>query len=150
MARGNAVVTHLVRFWRWRAARCTAGRPPPAPRGSSTRRGRRPAGAGSRSGRSAPSRRPRTSWPASSAPTRPATSSPPNRMTLAEFVEPWLDGLTNQGRRPSTLYGYRQVFKNYVLPRLGGMALQDLRSPTSTPSTPTCCARGRRTAAGWR
>ena len=51
----------------------------------------------------------------------------PTRMTVAEFLEPWLDGLTNQGRRPSTLYGYRQVFKNYVLARLGGIALQDLR-----------------------
>ena len=51
----------------------------------------------------------------------------PTRMTVAEFLGPWLDGLTNQGRRPSTLYGYRQVFKNYVLARLGGMALQDLR-----------------------
>jgi hypothetical protein len=27
----------------------------------------------------------------------------PSRMTLAEFVDPWIDGLANQGRRPSTL-----------------------------------------------
>jgi hypothetical protein len=43
----------------------------------------------------------------------------PSRMTLAEFVEPWLDGLANQGRRPSTLAGYRHNLGLYVLPRVG-------------------------------
>src|SRR4051812_21342308 len=51
----------------------------------------------------------------------------PSRMTLAEFVEPWIDGLANQGRRPSTLAGYRHDLALYVLPRLGSMALQDMR-----------------------
>lgn len=51
----------------------------------------------------------------------------PSRMTLAEFVGPWLDGLANQGRRPSTLAGYRRNLSRCVLPRLGSMALQDIR-----------------------
>jgi integrase len=52
----------------------------------------------------------------------------PSRTTLADYVEPWLDGLANQGRKPSTLHGYRQVFENHVLPRLGAVPLQELRS----------------------
>jgi integrase len=51
----------------------------------------------------------------------------PTRLTLNEFVGPWLDGLTNQGRKPSTLHGYRRTLNNYVLPKLGAMSLQDLR-----------------------
>jgi hypothetical protein len=51
----------------------------------------------------------------------------PSRMTLAEFVDPWIDGLANQGRRPSTLAGDRHDLALYVLPRPGGMALQDIR-----------------------
>jgi integrase len=51
----------------------------------------------------------------------------PSRMTLAEFVDPWIDGLANQGRRPSTLAGYRRDLARYGLPRLGAMALQDIR-----------------------
>jgi len=51
----------------------------------------------------------------------------PSRLTFNEFVSPWLDGLTNQGRKPSTLSGYRKTLDNYVLPRLGAVALQDLR-----------------------
>jgi integrase len=51
----------------------------------------------------------------------------PSRMTLAEVVDPWIDGLANQGRRLSTLAGYRRDLARYVLPRLGGMALQDIR-----------------------
>jgi hypothetical protein len=62
-------------------------------------------------------------------------------MTLAEFVDPWIDGLANQGRRPSTLAGYRHDLASYVLPRLGAMALQDIRvTDVSTRSTPTCSA----------
>ena len=53
---------------------------------------------------------------------------PPSRTTLAEVVEPWLDGLANQGRKPSTLQGYRRVFANHVLPRLGDVQLQELRA----------------------
>jgi integrase len=52
----------------------------------------------------------------------------PNRMPLREFVDPWLAGLENQGRKPTTLRGYRVVLDAYVLPRLGDVALQELRA----------------------
>ena len=52
----------------------------------------------------------------------------PSRMPISEFVEPWLAGLENQGRRPTTLRGYRSALDNYLLPRLGTVALQELRA----------------------
>jgi integrase len=52
----------------------------------------------------------------------------PNRMPLREFVEPWLSGLANQGRKPTTLRGYRTAIKTHVLPRLGSIALQEIRA----------------------
>ena len=52
----------------------------------------------------------------------------PSRMPVSEFVEPWLAGLENQGRRPTTLRGYRSAIDNYLLPRLGTVALQELRA----------------------
>lgn len=51
----------------------------------------------------------------------------PNRLTLGEFVEPWLAGLANQGRKPTTLRGYRGSIERHVLPSLGSVPLQDLR-----------------------
>ena len=51
----------------------------------------------------------------------------PSRTTLAEFAEVWLAGLERQGRRPSTLHGYRRGLGRCVLPRLGSRALQDIR-----------------------
>jgi len=53
----------------------------------------------------------------------------PNRMPLREFVEPWLAGLANQGRKPTTLRGYRTAVETHVLPRLGNIALQEIRAP---------------------
>ena len=35
----------------------------------------------------------------------------PSRRTVADLVEPWLDGLTNQGRKPTTLSGYRRIMR---------------------------------------
>jgi integrase len=52
----------------------------------------------------------------------------PSRMQLREFVGPWLAGLQNQGRRPSTLRGYRVALDTHVLPRLGSTALQEIRA----------------------
>jgi integrase len=49
-------------------------------------------------------------------------------MQLREFVEPWLAGLQNQGRKPTTLRGYRVALDTHVLPRLGSTALQDIRA----------------------
>jgi integrase len=51
----------------------------------------------------------------------------PSRLTVAEFVEPWLAGLANQGRKPTTLRGYRGSIERHVIPSLGSVPLQDLR-----------------------
>ena len=52
----------------------------------------------------------------------------PSRRTVADLVEPWLDGLTNQGRKPTTLSGYRRIMRTQVVPTLGQMPVQDLRA----------------------
>jgi hypothetical protein len=52
----------------------------------------------------------------------------PSRMPIREFVEPWLARLENQGRRPTTLRGYRSAVDNYLLARLGTVAMQELRA----------------------
>lgn len=51
-----------------------------------------------------------------------------SRMPLRDFVEPWLAALENQGRKPTTLRGYRTSLDAYVLSRLGDVALQELRA----------------------
>ncbi len=51
----------------------------------------------------------------------------PNRPTLAEFLEPWLACLSNQGRKPTTLRGCRGSIERHVVPSLGSVPLQDLR-----------------------
>lgn len=50
----------------------------------------------------------------------------PSRMPLRNFVEPWFAGLTIQGRKRTTLHGYRKTLNAYVLPGLGDVSLQDL------------------------
>lgn len=52
----------------------------------------------------------------------------PSRMPIRDFIEPWLAGLENQGRRPTTLLGYRKALEGYLLPRLGNVSLQELRA----------------------
>lgn len=52
----------------------------------------------------------------------------PSRMPIRAFVEPWLAGLENQGRKGTTLRGYRSALDSYVLPRLGDVALHELRA----------------------
>ena len=47
---------------------------------------------------------------------------------MREFVGPWLAALENQGRKPTTLNGYRKALDGYFLPRLGDVALQELRA----------------------
>ena len=64
----------------------------------------------------------------------------PSRMTLAEFVEPWLDGLANQGRKPSTLQGYRRVSRTTCCPGSAARRCRSSAPPTSTRCTPTCSA----------
>ena len=65
----------------------------------------------------------------------------PSRMPISEFIEPWLAGLENQGRRPTTLLGYRKALDE--LPAAAPRQRSRCRScapPTSTRCTPTCCA----------
>ncbi len=52
----------------------------------------------------------------------------PSRMPIRDYIEPWLAGLENQGRRPTTLLGYRKALESYLLPRLGNVSLQELRA----------------------
>jgi len=49
-------------------------------------------------------------------------------LTIADFMQPWLDGLANQGRKATTLRGYRGVLRTHVLPALGSMPLEQLQA----------------------
>jgi integrase len=60
---------------------------------------------------------------------RTGTFVAPSRLTLRDYSVGWLAGLQTQGRKASTLRGYRQVLDLYLLPRLGHVPLQDLRTP---------------------
>ena len=60
---------------------------------------------------------------------RTGTFVAPSRLTLRDFAVGWLAGLETQGRKATTLRGYRQVLDSYLLPRLGHVPLQDLRTP---------------------
>lgn len=59
---------------------------------------------------------------------RTGTFVAPNRLSLRDYAIGWLAGLETQGRKASTLRGYRQALDLYLLPRLGHMPLQDLRA----------------------
>lgn len=50
----------------------------------------------------------------------------PERMTVAEYLDRWLDSLTTTGMRPSTIASYRRNLRLHVLPHLGGVQLQRL------------------------
>lgn len=50
-----------------------------------------------------------------------------SRITLGQYLEEWLAALPNQGRRASTVNGYCTTMRNYVIPDLGHVVLQDLR-----------------------
>lgn len=52
----------------------------------------------------------------------------PTKQTVATYLEQWLDGLENVGRRPTTLRNYRNKVELYIVPKLGEIALQDLRA----------------------
>jgi integrase len=52
----------------------------------------------------------------------------PTGRTVVDVVDTWLHALETQGRRVSTLNGYRTTMNRYVLPRLGSRKLQDLRA----------------------
>jgi len=52
----------------------------------------------------------------------------PDRLTLAEYLAWWLEGLATAGRRQSTIASYRRHLRLHVTPRLGGIRLQALTS----------------------
>jgi hypothetical protein len=52
----------------------------------------------------------------------------PTHLRVRDFVDTWLHALETQGRRVSTVTGYRQAMKNWVLPHIGAHRLQDLRA----------------------
>ena len=72
----------------------------------------------------------------------------PNRITLAEFVDPWLDGLENQGVKATTLHGYRRTLRAYVLPSLGRMQLQVISASDLDSLYARLARSGRRNGTG--
>jgi integrase len=72
----------------------------------------------------------------------------PNRITLAEFVDPWLDGLENQGVKATTLHGYRRTLRAYILPSLGRMQLQAITASDLDSLYARLARSGRRNGTG--
>ena len=52
----------------------------------------------------------------------------PTDLRVRDFVDTWLHALETQGRKVTTVAGYRQAMKNWVLPHLGTHKLQELRA----------------------
>lgn len=52
----------------------------------------------------------------------------PTDLRVRDFVDTWLHALETQGRKVTTVTGYRQAMKNWVLPHLGTHKLQELRA----------------------
>jgi integrase len=50
----------------------------------------------------------------------------PSRLTVARYLDAWLEGRAAAGLRPSTVAGYRQRVERYVVPRIGTLPLQGL------------------------
>ncbi len=51
----------------------------------------------------------------------------PHRVTVAAYLDDWLDARTTVGLRPSTIAGYRGVVRRHVKPAVGDLYLQDLQ-----------------------
>lgn len=47
----------------------------------------------------------------------------PRKITVGEYLEGWLDGLANQGRRESTVNSHRRSLSAHVLPAIGNAEL---------------------------
>ena len=50
----------------------------------------------------------------------------PARLTFAEYLESWLDGLALAGRRETTITGYRRIVHLHLNPAIGQVQLQQL------------------------
>jgi hypothetical protein len=61
-----------------------------------------------------------------------------------------LAGLENQGRKGTTLRGYRSALDSYVLPRLGDVALQELRATDLDAMYRSLLKSGGRTGKAYR
>jgi hypothetical protein len=58
---------------------------------------------------------------------RERTVVEPSKMTVAAYLEGWLDGLAVAGRAAGTLASYRRNIATHVVPHLGGLKLQALQ-----------------------
>lgn len=52
----------------------------------------------------------------------------PSKVTVAEYLNRWLDGLPGTNAAPATVFSYRKNLERHVLPRIGGQRLQSLRA----------------------
>ncbi len=50
----------------------------------------------------------------------------PTKITIGEYLETWI-GIHAHQLKPTTLYGYQKNIKNYIIPGLGTIKLQELR-----------------------
>lgn len=50
----------------------------------------------------------------------------PRKLTLAAYLDDWLQLLATSGRRPTTIAGYSKLIRIHVAPALGDVQLQDL------------------------
>ena len=57
---------------------------------------------------------------------RDGTFVRPERMTVAEYLDQWLDGMVTAGTRRTTVTSYRRNLRLHVVPHLGGRQLQSL------------------------
>lgn len=53
----------------------------------------------------------------------------PSKLTVAEWLERWMDTQEVIGRSPTTLAGHRRDVRNHVLPAIGAARLQALTAP---------------------
>ncbi|GEB33355.1 hypothetical protein BPA01_29350 [Brevibacillus parabrevis] len=51
----------------------------------------------------------------------------PSRMTFAEFLVYWMDNYVKFNCEETTIYGYKNIINNHVIPYLGNVDLQDLQ-----------------------
>lgn len=57
---------------------------------------------------------------------RDGTFVRPERVTVAAYLDQWLDGMTTAGTRRSTITSYRRNLRLHVVPHVGGRQLQAL------------------------
>jgi predicted ABC-type transport system involved in lysophospholipase L1 biosynthesis ATPase subunit len=52
----------------------------------------------------------------------------PSKQTLAQWLNVWLDESVRSARRGNTVLSYQSLIANHIIPALGGVQLQALRS----------------------